>query len=155
MTLENTIKSTKLEGEDHRLALNIMHTGSWMLSIANRSFAAYGITNPQYNVLSILKGCYPNSMNVGNVQSRMVDKSSNVTRLALKLREKGYVVQFSNPSNKRIQELRITSEGLALLSEAAGSKQKVLGHLQHLSDDEMTTLNLLLDKARLLQTEED
>ena len=153
MTLENNIKTSNFDNEGHKLALNIMHTGSWMLSIANRSFSTYGITNPQYNVLSILKSCYPDSMNVGQVQSRMVDKSSNVTRLALKLREKGYIVQFSNPANKRIQELKITSVGLTLLEEATDSKQKVLNNLNHLSLEEMTSLNELLDKARLQQTQ--
>jgi DNA-binding MarR family transcriptional regulator len=148
MTLENNIKTNKFEGEDHKLVLNILHTGSWMTSIANRSFSEHGITNPQYNVLRILRGCHPDSMNVGNVQNRMVDKSSNVTRLALKLREKGYVVQSANPQNKRIQELRITPSGLTLLNDADHSKQKVLEHLSHLSATEINTLNILLDKAR-------
>jgi DNA-binding MarR family transcriptional regulator len=148
MTLENNIKTNKFEGDNHKLALNIMLTGSWMTSIANRSFSEHGITNPQYNVLSILRGCLPDSMNVGNVQSRMVDKSSNVTRLALKLREKGYVVQSANPQNKRIQELRITPAGLQLLEEASSSKEKVLRQLNHLSSDEINILNTLLDKAR-------
>lgn len=148
MTLENNIKTNKFEGDDHKLVLNIMHTGSWMSSIANRSFSEHGITNPQYNVLRILRGCHPNSMNVGNVQNRMVDKSSNVTRLALKLREKGYVVQSPNSQNKRIQELRITPSGLELLQEADTSKKRVLEHLHHLSTDEINMLNTLLDKAR-------
>jgi DNA-binding MarR family transcriptional regulator len=148
MTLENNIKTTRFDGENHKLALNIMHTGSWLMTIANRNFSSYGITNPQYNVLSILKGCYPESMNVGNVQARMVDKSSNVTRLALKLREKGYVTQAPNSINKRIQELRITSTGLAFLEEASVSKQQILSHLSHLSEEESVTLNMLLDKVK-------
>ena len=153
MTLENNIKTNKFEGADHKLALNIMHTGSWLSSVANRNFSAHGITNPQYNVLRILRGCHPNSMNVGNVQNRMIDKSSNVTRLAMKLREKGYIIQSPNALNRRVQELRITSIGLELLNEADVSKQKVLEQLSHLSTEEINTLNLLLDKARSLAEE--
>lgn len=153
MNIELELKTQRFDNEKHKLALNLMNVGSAMISLSNKEFMTYGLTNPQYNLLSILNGCFPESMNVGNVQSRMVDKSSNVTRLALKLREKGYVVQFSNAQNRRIQELRITAIGIEALKEAQPAKENVLSVLNELSEAEMVQMNLLLGKITRLNTD--
>jgi DNA-binding MarR family transcriptional regulator len=148
MNIEQAIHTSRFSGEDHKLAINLMFTGSWFDALASKHFNQFGITTQQHNVLRILRGSHPNTLNVGTLQSRMVDKSSNVTRLVLKLREKGYVVQTTNANNRRVQEIRITPLGLELVAQIETQQHEILAHVNHLTPEEQTLLNLLLDKLR-------
>lgn len=153
MTIEQEIQSSNFAGEDHKLAINLLLTGSWFEALINKHFATFGVSTPQHNVLRILRGTYPEALSIGNVQQRMVDKASNITRLALKLREKGYVVQHANSENRRIQELRITKIGLDFLNEVEQHQHRILSEINHLDITEMQQLNLLLDKVRTKATD--
>jgi DNA-binding MarR family transcriptional regulator len=151
MNIEQAIQSSNFAGEDHKLAINLLNTASWYSALWNKHFYQFGITMPQHNVLRILRGCHPDAMSVGNVQSRMVDKSSNVTRLVLKLREKGYAIQKSNADNKRIQEIKITESGLEFIKYIESFQKAGLEHLNVLTEAEQVTLNTLLDKLRFTE----
>ncbi len=141
-------KFTLNENETQSLITNILGAGSWLDTELHRHYSRFGLTTPQYNVMRILRVCYPQAMSVGHVQSNMLEKSSNVTRLVLKLREKGYVVQFPNAINKRIQELRITPIGLEMLERVEHEEKTVAQKFRHLNGDEITQLSQLLTKVK-------
>lgn len=110
---------------------------------------AFDISMQQYNVLRILRGQRGNPANLSTIQERMIDKSSNTTRLIDKLLAKDLVSRQVCPTNRRKIEVFITQKGLELLEEmdpvVEGSNARVT---QHMSDQELNTLNTLLDKLR-------
>lgn len=148
MKLEDEIKQKKFKSPYHKLGLNIMFTAGWMSLNNTRLFKKHGITHQQYNVLRILRGQYPNAASVGNVLSRMLDKSSNITRLVDKLADKKLVNRCENPDNRRMQELRITEKGLELLLVIDPQLEEVQKILQTVTESEAQILNDLLDKLR-------
>ena len=146
--LEDEIKQKRFDSEQHKLIINLIFTSNWLNGISQKQFKPFGITPQQYNVLRILKGQFPNPASVGMVQERMLDKSSNITRLVDKLLEKEFVSRCENPSNRRMQELRITDKGLGFLTAVSAQQKNFLELTSHISDEEATRVNEILDKLR-------
>lgn len=116
MKLEEAIKQTKpFKSEIQKLIVNISFTSSWLNSIAAEMLKPYEISAAQYNVLRILKGKYPESYCNQEITARMIDKSSNATRIVDKLIVKGLAKRSENQSDRRAVEIVITEKGLILL----------------------------------------
>ena len=149
MRLEDEIKQTTFQSEAQKAQLNIMFTASWMGQQQLAAFRPLGLTPPQFNVLRILRGQHPKPATVALLIDRMLDKTSNASRIVDKLEEKQLVTRQVCHANRRAVDIRITEDGLALLRrvdeqdllfQAPGTKQ--------MSADELRTLNELLDKLR-------
>ena len=98
-----------------RAFLNIMVTGAWLQGSVNALLKPHGLTEPQYNVLRILRGQQGASMNLYEIGDRMVHPTSNVSRIIDKLLEKGWVERKACEENRRRVDITITTEGLKLL----------------------------------------
>src|SRR5258705_11570014 len=117
-SIEEEIKQhKKFDSEYEKAAVNIMFTSSWLYNMNASRMKKHDITPEQYNVLRILRGSYPKPLMLGNVTCRMVDKSSNATRLVEKLRQKHYVERELCETNLRQVDIVITEKGLALLTK--------------------------------------
>jgi len=118
MKLEEEIKQTKpFKSEIQKLILNITFTSSWLNSLSTEMLKPFDISAPQYNVLRILKGKFPNSYCNQEITARMLDKNSNATRIVDKLVRKNLAQRSENPSDRRAVEIVITEKGLKLLDE--------------------------------------
>lgn len=148
MRIEDEIKQASFSSPFQKAVINIYFTASWLQYRGELVFKKYGLTAPQYNVLRILKGQHPRPICAGDVLSRMIDKSSNITRLVDKLLEKGLVDRKVNESNRRMQDLTITDKGLQLLESMRPEVEENNLSLQNLSEEEATQLSDLLDKIR-------
>jgi DNA-binding MarR family transcriptional regulator len=148
MKLEEEIKQQRFQTPYHRMAVNIMFTGNWIHKDLSCQLRAFGLSLQQHNVLSILKGQYPQPCTLGLIQERMLDRESNATRLIDKLLQKGLVDRCQCAENRRKVDILITKAGLALLEETAAIMQNIPARYQHLSPEEATLLGHLLDKLR-------
>lgn len=141
MRIEEEIKQTKaFKSEFHKLMLNLAFTGSWFNSVMSEILRSFDISHPQFNVLRILKGKYPDSYCNLEIIQRMIDKSSNVTRIIDKLLDKNLVIRNENPENRRQVNIRITEKGLALLNEIESSA----------NFEKLKNINFNEEKARLM-----
>src|SRR5579872_781414 len=92
MTLEDEIKQNKkFASEFEKAAVNILYTSGWLYNINAGRMKKHDITPEQFNVLRILRGAYPKPLMLNDITCRMLDKSSNATRLVEKLRLKDLV----------------------------------------------------------------
>ena len=149
MPIEHEIKQSKpLPSLQHKLMINLIFTGAWTKDISNRHFKTFGLNNEQYNILRILRGSSPRPMAVSDVQSRMVDRSSNVGRMVDKLLEKELLEKSINPKNRRMVHLSITTKGIVLLSEIDETFHIVESKISNLGNNEINQLIGLLDKLR-------
>ncbi len=149
MKLEAELKNSKPLAPRQRAALNILFTASWLDCAMTRQLRPYGLTAPQYNILRILNGSYPNGLSVLDIKSRMIDRSSNVSRLVEKLRISGLVERTPHSDDRRMVVVNISQEGKKLLHDIQQSQameEKLPGH--HLSEAEAMELAHLLDKFR-------
>lgn len=146
--IEDAIKQKKFENEFHKLTINVIYTASWFQSRHLQIFKPYGISGPQYNILRILKGQFPNPAPLKLLTERMIDKMSNTSRLVEKLLKKGLVERTICKDNRRQVDISITPAGLELLKEVGKKMEMESSRLTSLSEKEAKQLNLLLDKLR-------
>lgn len=148
MKIEDEIKQQKFKDEHQKLFINLIFTSNWLYDQHSRFFKKFGITPQQYNVLRILNGQFPKPASVGMVQERMLDKSSNITRLVDKLASKNLVSRCENKENRRMQDLSITPEGIDFLKVCQPEKDVSSSSIKKLSKDEAMIINDLLDRIR-------
>ena len=148
MSLESDIKQEKFESEHHKAAVNILFTAGWLHKVNSTRLKQYDITPEQFNVLRILRGSHPKAMMLAEITCRMIDKSSNATRLVEKLRMKGLVMREICENNRRQVDIMITEKGLTLLSKIDKGSEEWMAILKNISKSEAQELNRILDKLR-------
>ena len=146
--MEQDIKQEKFESEFHKVAINILFTSSWLYNLNADRLKAHGITPEQFNVLRILRGSHPKPSMLAEVTCRMIDKSSNATRLVEKLRLKGLVKREICEGNRRQVDIFITDKGLAILKKVDSEESEWIVTLKNISKTEAQELNRILDKLR-------
>ena len=87
-------------------------------------------------------------MAVNTIKERMVEKSPNTTRLMDKLISKGLITRERRDADRRVVYVKITKEGLKLLSTIDKEMKKVDIFPCHLDEKEANKLSDLLDKMR-------
>jgi DNA-binding MarR family transcriptional regulator len=148
MRIDEEIQSSKFENNYHKVVINISYTYSWINNQTRSLFEQYNITVQQFNILRILRGQYPNPATVNLLKDRMVDKMSDASRIVDRLVQKGLVSRCTNKRDRRAVDVRISEEGLAILSKM-DHEFKIQDFLKsNLTEDEAGMLSDLLDKLR-------
>lgn len=150
MKIETIIKTNAELDIEKKVVLNIVYTHNLVSAKMNEVLKPYDISGEQYNVLRVLRGQKGNSVNMCDIQERMVTKNSNTTRLIDKLLTKELVNREICPNNRRKMEVTITDKGLEILKEL---DSKVLDFEKsmatNLTSEELIQLNYLLEKYRI------
>lgn len=148
MEIEKAIHQKKFANERERVIVNILYTSSWLSNLQMGVFKEYDLSMPQYNVMRILKGQYPKPAAVNMITERMIDKSSNVSRIVEKLRTKGLVLRTECPLDRRQVDVMLTQSGIDLLAECTKELSDIQTITDKLDDAENKELNRLLNKIR-------
>ena len=126
---------------------SITTTGHWITDNVGKALKAYGISEPQYNVLRILEHANGEPVSVGSILEQMVQRNSNITRLVDKLMVKGFVHRQECPVNRRKMDISITEAGSSLLKDLDKSVQQFhQPMIDNLSEKELKTLKFLIKK---------
>ena len=149
MEIGKEIKQTvKFSSEYHKMSVNILYTASWLNVLHATQLKPFGITSQQFNILRILRGQHPNPATINMLIERMIDKSSNASRLVDRLQEKLLADRCTCDSDKRSVNVRITDKGLEVLKLIELENVSFENELKTLSKDEAAELSRLLDKLR-------
>ena len=142
--LSKDISST-FPNERVKALINIKYTASYLDQVGAAMLRPYGISEPQYNILRILRGA-GKAITINQVKERMVQLSPNSTRLMDKLCEKKLISRTRCEQDRRVVYVKIEGKGLDLLKKV--SFDEFEKHMNRLSDKEAQHLNKLLDKIR-------
>ena len=145
MTLEEEFK-VRFRSSIHKARINLYVTNSFLLERFEQSLKSAGITGPQFNILRILRGQETRMLSISGIKERMLDKSSDVSRLVDKLVVKKLVERKENQNDRRLKDISINQNGLDLLTSIDNCEKAMDDYLKMLSDDEVETLNRILDK---------
>ncbi len=148
MKLEDEIKQKIFANEYSKTAINILYTYSYIYVNIQRFLKKYGLTPEQYNVLRILRGQYPEPCSINTIQERMLNKTSNASRLVDKLVAKNLVERQQNAADRRHVDVIISKPGFQLLANLDKPISELHRHIINLSESEARFLNQLLDKLR-------
>lgn len=148
MRIEDAIKQKSFKSDQHRAYINLLYTANYLSGKQAHFFKQYDLTPQQFNVLRILKGQLPGAASVNLIIERMLDKSSNASRLVDKLKLKGLVSRVQCKSDRRSVNVKITPKGLELLQEIDDSQGLEVEQMNNLTNEEVNVLNELLNKIR-------
>ena len=149
MRLEDEIKQTKpFKDEFQKLMLNINFTSSYLNALLSEKLKPFGISPHQYNVLRILKGRFPESYCNQEITKRMIDKSSNATRIVDKLLEKKLVSRTEDKVDRRLVNIKITAQGLKLIEVINLNSEGYHAALVKLGEEKARQMNTWLDELR-------
>ena len=148
MGIAEEIKQSTFKSEYSKAIINVIYTNAWLHQRHLDVFKKYGLTTPQFNILRILRGQHPNSSTVNLLIDRMLDKSSNASRIVDRLEQKKLVIRKQCANDRRAVDVFISEEGLDLLSKLDVEMGQLEEATNNLSEEESYLLNSLLDKMR-------
>jgi MarR family multiple gene transcriptional regulator MgrA len=146
--IEDDIKQATFKNDLSKAGINLIYTGTWLKTLHSDFFKSFGITWSQHNILRILRGQKGNAVSINTIKERMMDKSSNVSRITEKLQKKKLIDCRPSVDDRRSVNVSITEKGLQLLKKVEDRIPEINNLLAHLDPDELVMLNTLLDKVR-------
>lgn len=147
-SIEEEIKQKVFKNNYQKAFINVIYTAGWLQTQQAAIFRNYGLTLPQFNILRILRGQYPEPATISLLIERMLDKTSNASRIVDKLEVKELVTRKQCPNDRRTVDVLISDKGLALLKQMDEKGENILIGFNNLTESEATELSRLLDKMR-------
>lgn len=143
------IQQTEFTDVYQKLGINILFTAAWFGDRNRAALKDFDITLPQFNVLRILRGQKGQPITVAGLCERMVDKSSNASRIVDKLERRKLVSRRICLNNRRKVDVVITEIGMSLLLELdrkVPTFQEIMG--SQLTTKDAEAMNFALDQIR-------
>lgn len=147
MKIQDEIKST-FKNEYLKARVNIHYTHNYLNSQLIQILKPLDLSPTQFNVLRILRGQYPEASSIGLIKERMLDKNSDISRVIDRMFVKKLVVRKECKLDRRQKDILISELGLDYLSKIDEQEKIFDAKMRHLTNDEVTLLNNLLDKIR-------
>jgi Transcriptional regulators len=147
MSIEKDIQQTKFRNEYQKTVVNIIYTYNWVTEKTKQIFERGDITSQQYNILRILRGA-GKPLSTLQIRQRMLDKMSDTSRIVDRLVKKNLVQKVICKTDRRLVDVTITEQGMALLEKLDGYNDEMDALLGNITEEEAKMLNHLLDKIR-------
>lgn len=148
MKLEQEIQQDKFKSPEHKCTVNIIFTYYWLVNRLKENLKPFDISLQQYNILRILRGQGHVPASINLLKDRMMDKSSDASRLVERLRVKGLIERVICAHDRRSVEIRITDKGLDLLHQIDIYDENSSSLFHSISAEKINQLNSLLDELR-------
>jgi DNA-binding MarR family transcriptional regulator len=111
-------------------------------------FKQYGLSFPQYNILRVLESSHKGQNKISTVGKIMLVPGANMTGLAKRLEQKGFIVRRPDPADERVTLLKITPKGKQTLARIKDRKDTNIEQI--LEDFTLEDKTALLNKIKQL-----
>ena len=150
MTASTKPKSGKrFDSPEQETYLNLWRTYDCLKALEDELFGKFHLSAQQYNALRLLGSVFPGSMQTLALGKRLISRGPDTTRMLDRLEQRQLIIRERRVENRRVVEIAITQQGLALLEEMAESVREMhKRQLGHLSRTEQRDLISLLKRIR-------
>jgi DNA-binding MarR family transcriptional regulator len=149
MTAATRRLSRRFDSPQQECYLNLWRTYDRLRMIEDELFSRHDLTAQQYNALRLLRAEHPATIPTLVLAGRLVSHAPDITRLVDRLEQRRLVARRRMADNRRVVQVGITAEGLALLKQlddpVRECHERQLGHL---SQSQLHSLSDLLRVAR-------
>ncbi len=147
--IKKEIKQKTFSDVKQETVISLLFTSQRLRALLEELCKLQHITLPQYNILRILKGIYPEAHPRAEIRKRMIDKS-DVTRLIDRLEEAGLVKRIGAKADNRHSLSVITPKGLKVIENLEAPFEQAHNQLMaNLNEAEMKNLVSLLKKITI------
>lgn len=149
MGIEEDIRQKTFGNEFLKLNINMLFTASWLLSHIKQVLDPFKISWQQFNILRILRGAKAKPLSLNVISDRMIDKTSNTSRLIDKLVAKEMVERMTCAKDRRKVDIFLTEHGMHIVNHASIQVEAKMKDLYRtISEEEASLMNNLLDQLR-------
>ena len=152
MGIEKDIQQTKFRNEYQKMGINIIYTANWLNERIGQILNGEKITQQQYNILRILRGCEC-PLSTLKIRERMLDKMSDTSRIVDRLIAKELVEKTACIKDKRLVDITLSKKGIQLVEKLDQFNDQIDGILKGINEKEAASLNQILDKLRAASIE--
>lgn len=149
MDIKDKSQSTHTSIEFIGVAINILSLSSRIDHSMSVTLKKFNLTLPQFNILRILNLQYSEAMVLKKLTEKMIDKSSNTSRLVDRLEEKKLASRQVSATDRRVIYVSITEKGLKLVDEVSEILESSLE--KQLYSDETKETKELIDCLKQLR----
>ncbi|MDR9401740.1 MAG: MarR family transcriptional regulator [Psychroflexus sp.] len=149
MNIETLLDINKKINPEKAAIINLLYTSNKIFDEMNAITKQFDLSIQQFNVLRILNGAKEKTVNLNYIQSRMIHKMSNTTRLVDKLVERELVSRGICKENRRKVEVKISQKGekfLSKINNIVDTKEQEF--CKNLDINEIEEIQRLLNKLR-------
>ena len=135
----------------HEALLNVYYTASMMKKKADVFFAQYGLTDVQFNLLTLLyfQSGKEGGLSQAKISDMMLVNRANITSLVDRMEKSGFVTRDAHSKDRRFNIVKLTAKGKKLFEKVEPVYiRQIRKVMSPLSRFEMKTLMLLLEKIR-------
>ncbi len=100
-----------------KILSTLQYTHFHLMEKFKKILSVYELTPAQSNVLSIIAFYYPKAASLEKVKGMVLEPNSDVSRIVVRLVEKGFVIKVVNEENRRKVSIKITEKGLNTLKK--------------------------------------
>jgi DNA-binding MarR family transcriptional regulator len=109
---------------DERVMMAIVRAAENFKRTHSTIFKDYGLSFPQYNILRVLEASEMGQNKISVVGNIMLVPSANMTGLAKRMEQSGFLVRKSDPKDERVKLLCISEKGRKILKGIEKKKDK-------------------------------
>lgn len=92
-------------------------------------FKNFGLTYPQYNVLRALHSSENGINTITNISMVMLVSGANMTGIAKRMEEGGFLIRKNDPGDERKTLLEITPRGIKTIKNIASDLDRLVDHM--------------------------
>lgn len=150
MPLQDELMLSRPPVPAHGMSLGVLYTRELLTAYMDQHvFRPLELTDPQYNVLRIVKGGPAEGYPVGEIRRRLMSRHADTPRLVDRLTSLGLLRRAAHPRDRRCSLVQLTPRGQALLDEAQPLMETALDRLGDLLPEaDQVRLVELLDRLR-------
>lgn len=147
--LQQDIKQTRpFRSLPEETFLNVLRASATLMNGLAELLRPANLTQPQYNVLRILRGAGPAGLPSGEIGERMLTRDPDVTRLIDRMEKLGLVSRERDTRDRRVVIVRIAEQGRHVVDDL--DQDMLILHqnqLGHLGEERMRLLIDLLQEV--------
>jgi DNA-binding MarR family transcriptional regulator len=141
----------------HEALLNVYYTASMMKKKADTFFAQYGLTDVQFNLLTLLylQSGKEGGLSQAKISDMMLVNRANITSLVDRMEKAGLVARNAHKKDRRFNIVKLTTKGRTLFEKVEPVYiRQIKKVMSPLSERELNSLMRLTEKIReTLRTE--
>ncbi|MFU8769047.1 MAG: MarR family winged helix-turn-helix transcriptional regulator [Desulfotignum sp.] len=135
---------------DEKVLMAIVRAAENFKRAHSAVFKQYGLSFPQYNILRVLESSHLGQNKISTVGKIMLVPGANMTGLAKRMEQNGFITRQPDPDDERVTLLKITKTGRQTLRQIKKEKDSAISAiLQDLDNSDKT---MLLEKIKKIIT---
>ena len=146
VTLEQLIKIKSFESEKQKASVGLMYVAALIRKHQESILGREQLTYQQFNILRILRGQNMQAISINVIKERMVDQTSDVSRITDRMSKGGLITIKPNKNDKRVRDVVITKKGLDALAGIDKFASEMTEAPIPLPEEEVIELNKMIQK---------